>query len=86
MPDDDQPTRFSLQLPTLLPALHLLYVGRVVAGYVAEDQLPGLAPDLTTVDATIETVTDEIRATELLHEAAQLVGDVLPQPPNPKAG
>lgn len=80
---DEQPTRFSGQLPNLLASLHLLYAGRLLAGFVATEQQaqPGAtwpAPDLSAVDATIETITDEIRATELLHEAALLVGDVLP--------
>jgi hypothetical protein len=76
---DEQPTRFSGQLPNLLAALHLLYVGRLVAGFVATEQCANPAPNLSVLDATIETVTDEIRATELLHEAALLVGDVLPE-------
>ncbi len=76
---DSQPTRFSGQLPNLLASLHLLYVGRLVAGFVATDQNAQSSPDLAVVDATIEAFTDEIRATELLHEAALLVGDVLPQ-------
>ncbi len=75
---DEQPTRFSGQLPNLLASLHLLYVGRLLAGFVATAQNAQPGPDLSAVDATIETITDEIRATELLHEAALLVGDVLP--------
>jgi precorrin-4 methylase len=72
----ETPTRFSGQLPNLLASLHLLYVGRLVAGFVAMDQHAQL-PDLSRLDQTIETMTDEIRATELLHEAALIVGDTL---------
>ena len=69
-------TRYSQRLPTLLSALHLLYVGRALAGFIADEQSPRPPVDLDAVDATIEAFTDEIRATELLHEAALLVGDV----------
>lgn len=54
----------------------MLYVGRALAGFVADEQAPRLPVDLDVVDATIEAFTDEICATELLHEAALLVGDV----------
>ncbi len=33
---------------------------------------------LTELDERIETITDELVATELLHEAAVLAGDILP--------
>jgi hypothetical protein len=79
---DEQPTRFSGQLPNLLASLHLLYAGRLLAGFVATAQHLRPGPDLSVVDATIEAVTDEIRTTELLHEAALLVGDVLPADPH----
>lgn len=69
-------THHSQRLPTLLSALHLLYVGRALAGFVAEEQSPPPPVELDVVDATIEAFTDEICATELLHEAAVLVGDV----------
>jgi len=66
-------TRFSSALPGLQFALNVLYVGRFLIGY----QDP--AQELDEVDAYIEAVTDELVATELLHEAAILVGDVLPE-------
>ncbi len=76
MNTEETQTRYSQQLPTLLSALHMLYVGRALAGFVADSQSPSLAVDLGVVDATIEAFTDELCATELLHEAALLVGDV----------
>ena len=75
LPEEPQ-TRHSQRLPTLLSALHLLYMGRALAGFVADNQTPAESVELDVVDATIEAFTDEIRATELLHEAAVLVGDV----------
>ena len=74
LPEKPQ-TRHSQRLPTLLSALHLLYVGRALAGFVADSQTPAEPVNLDVVDATIEAFTDEICATELLHEAAVLVGD-----------
>ena len=74
--EEEPHTRHSQRLPTLLSALHLLYVGRALAGFVADNQSPRLAVDLDVMDMTIEAFTDEICATELLHEAALLVGDV----------
>ena len=76
MPAEEPQTRHSQRLPTLLSALHLLYVGRALAGFVADNQTPTEPVALDVVDATIEAFTDEIRATELLHEAAVLVGDI----------
>ena len=76
MPPEEPQTRHSQRLPTLLSALHLLYMGRALAGFVADNQTPAEFVELDMVDATIEAFTDEIRATELLHEAAVLVGDV----------
>ncbi len=65
-------TRYSRTLPELRFSLSLLYVGRLLLGMnttVADEPL-----DL--IDDRIEAVTDELVATELLHEAAVLVGDV----------
>ena len=76
MNSEEPQTRHSQRLPTLLSALQMLYVGRALAGFVADDQSPRLPVDLDIVDATIEAFTDEICATELLHEAALLVGDI----------
>ena len=75
-PEEERQTRYSQRLPTLLSALHMLYVGRALAGFVADSQSPRMPVELDVVDATIEAFTDEICATELLHEAALLVGDV----------
>ena len=74
--EEEPQTRHSQRLPTLLSALHMLYVGRALAGFVTDEQSPCPPVDLEVVDATIEAFTDEICATELLHEAALLVGDV----------
>ncbi len=71
MPVDPQ-TRHSSALPELRFSLSLLYVGRLLMGMqstVQDDRLD-------EVDEHIEAVTDELIATELLHEAAVLVGDV----------
>ena len=80
MPTEPQ-TRHSLALPSLHVSLSLLYVGRVLLG------LSPLSPtkdqSLETLDAHIEDVTDELAATELLHQAAVLAGDILPQPDGP---
>ena len=76
MPPEEPQTRHSQRLPTLLSALHLLYMGRALAGFVADNQTPAESVELDVVDATIEAFTDEIRATELLHEAAVLVGNL----------
>ncbi len=68
-------TRHSHALPELRFSLSLLYVGRVLLGMnrtsVLDDER------LADVDERIEAVTDELVATELLHEAAQLAGDVI---------
>jgi len=67
-------TRHSPDLPPLRFSLNLLYVGRLLLGMAT-------APTVLTteaveaIDEQIETVTDELVATELLHEAAVLVGD-----------
>lgn len=76
----DTQTRHSRALPELRFSLNLLYVGRFLLG----TQTP-LANELDAFDERIEDVTDELIATELLHEAATLAGDVLP-PPAGKTG
>lgn len=82
MPTETQ-TRHSSALPNLRVSLNLLYVGRVLLG------MSSLSPTkderLETLDAYIEGVTDELVATELLHEAAVLAGDVLADPTEPDA-
>lgn len=66
-------TRHSRALPELRFSLSLLYVGRLLLG-----MQPTTATDrLDEVDEHIEDVTDELIATELLHEAAVLAGDVI---------
>ncbi len=72
-------TRHSRVLPELRFSLNLLYVGRLLLGmkaiaFVDEDTL-------AEMDERIETITDELVATELLHEAALLAGDSLPDAP-----
>ena len=69
----DHQTRHSHALPELRFSLNLLYVGRFLLGMKATS-----TTDLDAFDGRIETVTDELIATELLHEAAMLAGDVLP--------
>lgn len=66
-------TRHSRALPELRFSLNLLYVGRFLLGMNAAADT-----DLDAFDERIETVTDELVATELLHEAATLAGDILP--------
>lgn len=68
-------TRHSRALPELRFSLNLLYVGRFLLGMNATS-----ATELDAFDERIETVTDELVSTELLHEAAILAGDVLPTP------
>jgi len=71
MPAEPQ-TRHSPALPELRFSLSLLYVGRLLMG-----MQPTVFDDrLDEVDERIEAVTDELVATELLHEAAVLAGDV----------
>ncbi|WP_461039827.1 hypothetical protein [Spirosoma harenae] len=73
-------TRYSSTLPELRFSLNLLYVGRFLMGM----RKTNLSDDagLQAFDEHIETVTDELVATELLHEAAVLAGDVLPTLPS----
>jgi hypothetical protein len=77
---DDLQTRHSRVLPELRFSLNLLYVGRFLLGM---NQIA--ATDLDAFDERIEDVTDELIATELLHEAAMLAGDVLPDNLPPSA-
>lgn len=70
-------TRHSSVLPNLQVSLSLLYVGRVLLGM--SPLSPTKDEGLETLDAFIEDVTDELAATELLHQAAVLAGDVLPE-------
>ena len=74
-------TRHSRVLPELRFSLNLLYVGRLLVGMNATAFVDDNT--LTELDERIETITDELVATELLHEAALLAGDSLPSvPPN----
>jgi hypothetical protein len=75
----DPQTRHSRTLPELRFSLNLLYVGRLLLGMKAG--LPLADERMETFDERIETVTDELIATELLHEAAVLAGDILPETP-----
>jgi hypothetical protein len=69
-------TRHSADLPPLRFSLNLLYVGRMLLGMsAAKTVLADEAVD--AIDEQIEVVTDELVATELLHEAALLVGDTI---------
>jgi hypothetical protein len=69
----DPQTRYSSALPELRFSLNLLYVGRFLLGMKTPSD-----DALDAFDERIEDVTDELIATELLHEAATLAGDVLP--------
>ncbi|QJW89665.1 hypothetical protein HNV11_09865 [Spirosoma taeanense] len=69
-------TRHSHTLPELRFSLNLLYVGRLLLGM--KSALLPTHDSLDAFDERIEDVTDELVATELLHEAAILAGDVLP--------
>ena len=71
-------TRHSRALPELRFSLNLLYVGRLLLGMNGASPVTEDSRD--AFDARIEDVTDELIATELLHEAAILAGDVV-QPP-----
>jgi len=72
-------TRHSSVLPELRFSLSLLYVGRLLVGMKATDT------EQEVFDDRIEAVTDELVATELLHEAAVLAGDILPEAPSTSA-
>lgn len=68
-------TRHSRVLPELRFSLSLLYVGRLLVGMKSSEDGEEL------FDERIEAITDELVSTELLHEAAILAGDVLPEIP-----
>lgn len=70
-------TKYSRILPELHVALNLLCVGRILMGFSAESTNFDSEDliELTRIDERIEAITDELQATELLHEAAVLVGD-----------
>ncbi|GAB3964819.1 hypothetical protein GCM10028806_02950 [Spirosoma terrae] len=68
-------TRHSRVLPELRFSLSLLYVGRLLVGMKSSEA------DEELFDERIEAITDELVSTELLHEAAILAGDVLPEIP-----
>jgi hypothetical protein len=68
-------TRHSRVLPELRFSLSLLYVGRLLVGMKSSEAGEEL------FDERIEAITDELVSTELLHEAAILAGDVLPEIP-----
>ncbi|GAB3574114.1 hypothetical protein GCM10027578_36190 [Spirosoma luteolum] len=68
-------TRHSQALPELRFSLNLLYVGRLLLGMNQANVLDRERID--GIDERIEAVTDELVATELLHEAALLAGDRL---------
>ncbi|WP_420147873.1 hypothetical protein [Spirosoma sp.] len=70
-------TRYSHTLPELRFSLNLLYVGRLLLGMKADSLTDDEGIDV--FDDQIENVTDELIATELLHEAAVLAGDTLPE-------
>ncbi|GAB2544262.1 hypothetical protein [Spirosoma aerophilum] len=72
-------TRHSPALPELRFSLNLLYVGRLLLGMKAHST--AVDESLDAFDERIEDVTDELVATELLHEAAILAGDVLDENP-----
>ena len=68
-------TRHSHALPELRFSLNLLYVGRLLLSM--KTSLPTTDIALDELEERIETITDELVATELLHEAAILAGDVV---------
>lgn len=70
-------TRHSHVLPELRFSLNLLYVGRLLLGMESPSIIT--TEGIDAFDERIEDVTDELVATELLHEAAVLAGDVLPE-------
>ncbi|WP_461079137.1 hypothetical protein [Spirosoma flavus] len=69
-------TRHSHVLPELRFSLSLLYIGRLLLGMTPS--LPNQDDKLDAFDERIESVTDELVSTELLHEAAILAGNILP--------
>ena len=77
MMQTESQTRHSHVLPELRFSLNLLYVGRLLLGM--QSASPLTTEGIDAFDERIEDVTDELVATELLHEAAVLAGDVLPE-------
>lgn len=73
----ERQTRHSHTLPELRFSLNVLYVGRFLLGMNSPSPLTSEGID--GFDERIEAITDELVATELLHEAAILAGDVLPE-------
>lgn len=73
----ERQTRHSPTLPELRFSLNLLYVGRFLLGMKSSSLLTD--EGIYAFDERIEDITDELVATELLHEAAVLAGDVLPE-------
>lgn len=73
----ERQTRHSQALPELRFSLNLLYVGRFLLGM--NDSSPLTDECINAFDDRIENTTDELVATELLHEAAVLAGDILPE-------
>ncbi|SOD79021.1 hypothetical protein [Spirosoma fluviale] len=73
-------TRHSPALPELRFSLNLLYVGRLLLGMKSSSM--AVDESLEAFDERIEDVTDELVATELLHEAAVLAGDILDENPS----
>jgi hypothetical protein len=73
-------TRHSPALHPLRFSLNVLYTARLLIGMNANEFEAEACLDV--VDERIEDVTDELVATELLHEAAVLAGDVLPAQEN----
>ena len=74
-------TRHSRILPELRFSLSLLYVGRLLVGMQSTSEQ--IEEGIDAFDERIEDITDELVATELLHEAAVLAGDVLSTPNQP---
>lgn len=70
-------TKYSRVLPELHVTLNLLWAGRILMGFSAESSAVDAEEliELSRIDEQIETISDELQATELLHEAAILVGD-----------
>ena len=71
-------TRHSHTLHPLRFSLNVLYTARLLIGMNANEFDAEACLDV--VDEHIEDITDELVATELLHEASVLAGDVLAAP------
>lgn len=72
-------SKYSRQLPELYTHLNLLKLGQSLVYQSARcrrsHSLSESILELIRFEQRIEAVTDEIRSTELLHEAALLIGD-----------